>query len=305
MKIVQIGIGTRGEKFLKILAEFGVLSAVFDPDHNKSKEIGQKYSINYYSSEEELIASEDFDGVLVGNNASAQTPTNLLYKKKHVFLEKPSQLDSIEIQKLKELSEKNKVILTWGLDERFSSSIEHLILSLRQKKFGEIIMLELYRQNIIPQENKEIIFESTINDIDIANVLFGELPVVVFARIGHSEYGNEIFASIMLGYKNNKTVVILSNGIQIKNVKKSQLFCTEAIVQLDLNTEKIEISNQESLGIMEKRDTLKFQIKNFIDAMEGKSEIFLSPNDMLNLTKIVEGALLSSKQGVPIYLDLK
>lgn len=305
MKIVQIGIGNRGEKFLKILAEFGVLSAVFDPDHNKSKEIGQKYSINYYSSEEELIASEDFDGVLVGNNTSAQTLTNLLYKKKHVFLEKPSQLDSIEIQKLKELSEKNKVTLTWGLDERFSSSIEHLILSQRQKKFGEIIMLELYRQKIIPQENKEIIFESTINDIDIANVLFGELPVVVFARIGHSEYGNEIFASIMLGYKNNKTAVILSNGIQIKNVKKLQLFCTEAIVQLDLNTEKIEISNQESLGKMEKRDTLQFQIKNFIDAMEGKSEIFLSPNDMLNLTKIVEGALLSSKQGVPIYLDLK
>lgn len=305
MKIVQIGIGTSGENFSKILLEFGVLSAVFDPDYNKSQEIGQKYSINYYRSEEELIASEDFDGALVGNNASAQTPTNLVYKKKHVFLEKSSRFDSIEIQKLKELSEKNKVILTWGLDERFSSSIENLKQSTKQKKFGDVIMLELYRQNTIPHENKGIISESIINDIDIANVIFGELPVMVFARLGYSENENEIFASIMLGYKNNKTVVILSNGTIPDKIKKLQLFCTEAILRLDLNTEKIEISNQESLGIMEKRNTLKFQIKNFIDAIEGKSEIFLSPNDMLNLTKIVEGALLSSNQGVPIYLDLK
>ena len=305
MKIVQIGIGTRGENFSKILSEFGVLSAIFDPDHNKSKEIGQKYSINYYSSEEELIASEDFDAALVGNNASAQTPANLLYKKKHVFLEKSFQLGSIEIKKLKELSEKNKVKLTWGLDERFSLSIENLKQSLRQKKFGDLIMLEIYRQNAIHQENKGMIFESTINDMDIANLIFGELPVVVFARQGYSEDENEIFVTIMLGYKNNKTAVILSNGAMPEKVKKLQLFCTEATLQLDLTTEKIEISNQESLGIMEKRDTLKFQIKNFIDAIEGKSEILLCPNDMLNLTKIVEGALLSSKQGVPIYLDLK
>ncbi|MGD2106070.1 MAG: Gfo/Idh/MocA family oxidoreductase [Nitrosopumilaceae archaeon] len=305
MKIVQIGLGTRGENFSKILAEFGVLSAVFDPDHNKSKEIGQKYSINNYHSEEQLIASEDFDGVVVGNNVSSQTPANLLYKKKHVFLEKSSQFDSIEIQKLKELSKKNKVILTWGLDERFSSSIENLKQSLKQKNFGDLIMLELYRQSTISQKNKGIIFEGTINDIDIANVIFDELPVVVFARLGYSEDENEIFASMMLGYKDNKTVVILSNGTLSEKVKKIQLFCTEAILQVDLNAEKIEISNKESLGIMEKRDTLKFQIKNFIDAIDGKSEILFSSNDMLNLTKIVEGALLSSNQGVPIYLDLK
>ena len=102
MKIVQIGIGTRGESFSKILAEFGVLSAVFDPDHNKSREIGQKYSINYYSSEEELIASEDFNGAVVGNIASDQIPTNLLNKKKHIFLKRSTQFDSIESQKLKE-----------------------------------------------------------------------------------------------------------------------------------------------------------------------------------------------------------
>lgn len=305
MKIVQIGLGSWGENLTKILSEFGVLSAIFDPDFNKCKEIAKKYSINYYNSEEDLISSEDFDGALVGNNSSSQIAENLLYKKKHIFLDKASKWDSIEVQKLKELSEKNKVILTWGLDERFSSSIENLKQSLRQKKFGDVIMLELYRQNSLCQENGGVIFESAINDMDIANVLFDEFPVVVFARFGYSKNENEIFVSMMLGYKNNKTVVILSNGTLQEKIKKLQLFCTGAILQLDLNTEKIKISNQEHLEIIEKRDTLKFQVKNFIDSIEGKSKVLLNPNDMINLTKIVEGALLSGKQGVPIYLDLK
>jgi UDP-N-acetylglucosamine 3-dehydrogenase len=141
--------------------------------------------------------------------------------------------------------------------------------------------------------------------VDIANALFGEFPLVVFARLGYSKEENEIFATIMLGYKNNKTAIILSNGILSEKIKKLQLFCTEANLQLDLNTEKIIISNQESSDILEKRDAMKFQVKNFIDSINGESEILLNPNDMVNLTKIVEGALLSGKQGVPIYLDLK
>ena len=287
------------------MAEFGVLSAVFDPDNNKSKEVGQKYSINYYSSEEEIIASENFDGALVANNASVQTITNLLYKKKHVFLEESFQLDSVDMQKLKDLSEKNKVVLTYGLDERFNFLIENIKQTLKQKKFGEIIMLELYRQDIFSQENKRTILEGVINEIYIANLLFEEFPIVVFARLGYSEEGNEIFASIMLGYKNNKTAVILSNGTMKEKEKKLHVFCTDAIFHLDVNRGRIKISNQESSDKVEKKDSKKFQIKNFIEAIEEKSEVLIKPNHMLNLTKIVEGALLSGNQGVPIYLDLK
>jgi UDP-N-acetylglucosamine 3-dehydrogenase len=47
------------------------------------------------------------------------------------------------------------------------------------------------------------------------------------------------------------------------------------------------------------------QIQNFIGAIEGKNELVVKPKEVINITKIAEAALLSSKQGVPIYLDLK
>ncbi|NCF22527.1 MAG: gfo/Idh/MocA family oxidoreductase, partial [Nitrosopumilaceae archaeon] len=75
MNIVQFGLESWGENHAKTLSDFGVLSAVFDSDLSKSKEIGQKYSVNYYDSVEQLISSESFDGAIVDKNMSIQTIT--------------------------------------------------------------------------------------------------------------------------------------------------------------------------------------------------------------------------------------
>ncbi len=305
MNIVQFGLESWGENHAKTLSDFGVLSAVFDSDLSKSKEIGQKYSVNYYDSVEQLISSESFDGAIVDKNVSIQTITDLLYDKKHVFLEKLSEINSIEFQKLKELSEKKKVVLTCGFNERFKSSVNLLREFIEQKKFGEILMLEFYRQGDLSYQNRGLIFESSINDIDIANVLIGSFPVVVFTRLGNSESKKEDFASIMLGYENNKTAIILSKGISSEKMKKMRVICSDAILELDLHTDEIMISGQQSLGVTKRVNTMKHHIQNFIESAEGKNELFVKPNEIINLTKIAEGALLSGKQGVPIYLDLK
>jgi UDP-N-acetylglucosamine 3-dehydrogenase len=305
MNIVQFGLESWGENHAKTLSDFGVLSAVFDSDLSKSKEIGQKYSVNYYDSVEQLISSESFDGAIVDKNVSIQTITDLLYDKKHVFLEKLSEINSIEFQKLKELSEKKKVVLTCGFNERFKSSVNLLREFIEQKKFGEILMLEFYRQGDLSYQNRGLIFESSINDIDIANVLIGSFPVVVFTRLGNSESKKEDFASIMLGYENNKTAIILSKGISSEKMKKMRVICSDAVLELDLHTDEIMISGQQSLGVTKRVNTMKHHIQNFIESAEGKNELFVKPNEIINLTKIAEGALLSGKQGVPIYLDLK
>ena len=95
MKIVQIGI--YGENHLKKLSDLGVLSAVYDGNSQKSKECGEKYSVNYYDSVESLITSEDFDGAFVGTNvpSDVELVTKLLYEKKHVFVENMMKYDSV------------------------------------------------------------------------------------------------------------------------------------------------------------------------------------------------------------------
>ena len=91
MKIVQIGTGGWGKNHARILSELGVLVAVCDSNLERSKEYGEKYSINYYESLDKLLDSEEFDGAFVVTPTSTHTEITmtLLEAKKHVFVEKP------------------------------------------------------------------------------------------------------------------------------------------------------------------------------------------------------------------------
>jgi UDP-N-acetylglucosamine 3-dehydrogenase len=306
MKIVQIGIYE--EKYSKKLSDLGVLSAVYDSNSEKGKEAGEKYSVNYYDSVESLITSEDFDGAFVGTNVSddVELVTKLLYEKKHVFVENLMKYDSVEGDKLKEISQKKKVIFTGGFDERFNSTTKQVKNFVKKKIHGDLIMLEFFSENKLPtQNNKGIIFENAIKNIDSANWLFDEMPLVVFARSGTLDIENKDFACIMLGYKNNKTAIISSNSFSSKNIRKLRAVCSEGDILSDLISQKINLESEEIQVSPLREEPILLQIQNFIDAIEGKNELVVKPQDVVNLIKIAEAALLSSKQGVPIYLDLK
>ena len=91
MKIIQIGTGGWGKNHTRILSELGVLVAICDANIEKSKEYGEKYSVNYYDSLEKVLESEEFDGACVVTPTSTHTEIakKLLEAKKHVFVEKP------------------------------------------------------------------------------------------------------------------------------------------------------------------------------------------------------------------------
>ena len=308
MKIAQIGMGEWGKNHTRILSDLGVLSAVCDSNSQKSNECEKKYSVNHYDSVDSLVASEDFDGVFVGTNvlAHVEIVTKLLLEKKHVFVEKPIMYDSGEGEKLKELAQKNGVIFTCGFAERFNPTIEFVKNSVREKKYGDLVMLEFYRESKSSSHDKKgIVFESSINDIDAANWIFNEMPILVFARLCALNNEKEEFASIMLGYKDNKTAIILSNGFSSEEIRKLRMVCSGAVVLSDLISQEIKVSKENSQVSLEKKDPILLQIQNFIGAIEGKNEIVVKPKEVINIAKIAEAALLSSKKGVPIYLDLK
>ena len=54
MKIIQIGIGGWGKNHIRILSQLGVLSAICDTDSQRRKEYGEKYSVNYYETLDDL-----------------------------------------------------------------------------------------------------------------------------------------------------------------------------------------------------------------------------------------------------------
>jgi UDP-N-acetylglucosamine 3-dehydrogenase len=311
MKIVQIGTGGWGKNHTRILSELGVLVAICDANPDKSKEYGEKYSVNNYESLDELLCSEEFDGAFVVTPTSTHTEIamRLLESKKHVFVEKPMTYKSEDGEKLAKLAEKNKVILTCGYIERFNPAVNVVKKMVNEKKYGELVMLEFHRENRMPLHIKDvgIIYDTSVHDIDTANWLFNEMPQVVFARAGKIRHEREDFANIMLGYKNDKVAIISSNWITPKKVRKFTAVCTEAIISSDFISQKIIIEKDEKVEKVEKekQEPLMREIQNFLDSITDKTQQIVKSQEAVNVTKIAEAALLSSQKGTPIYLDLK
>jgi UDP-N-acetylglucosamine 3-dehydrogenase len=311
LRIIQIGTGGWGKNHVRILSQLGVLVAVCDTDFQKSKEYGEKYSVNHYESLDELLSSEEFDGAFVVTPTSTHTEIakKLLEAKKHVFVEKPMTYKSEDGEKLAKLAEKNKVILTCGYIERFNPAVEVVKKMVKEKKFGDLVMLEFHRENRIPLHIKDvgIIYDTSVHDIDTANWLFDDMPQVIFARAGKIKHEHEDFASIMLGYKNDKVAIISSNWITPKKIRKFNAVCTEAIITSDFISQEIIVEKDEGSKTIqnEKQEPLLLEIKSFLEAIEGKNELVVKSQEAVNVTKIAEAALLSSEKGIPIYLDLK
>jgi len=311
MKIVQIGTGGWGKNHTRVLSQLGVLVAVCDTDSQKSKEYGEKYSVNHYTTLEDIISFEEFDGAFVVTPTSTHTEIakKLLEAKKHVFVEKPMTYKSEDGDTLTKLAEKNKVILTCGYIERFNPAVDVVKNIVKEKKFGDLVMLEFHRENRMPRHIKDvgIIYDTSVHDIDTANWLFDDMPQVVFARAGKINHEHEDFASIMLGYKNDKVAIISSNWITPKRVRKFSAVCTDAIISSDFITQEIIVEKgEESETIQnEKQEPLSLEIQSFLGAIEGKNNQVVKAQQAINVTKIAEAALLSSQKGIPIYLDLK
>lgn len=295
MKIIQIGI--EDSKITEILSNLGI-SAICEIG-SKNKNLNEKYPLKFYDSLEDLIKFEDFQAVVVNVNESdaIQITKKLLYSKKHVFVNK-LVMDSFQISELEEISTKNKISFIFGFEQRFNSVIQSLKNITAEKKYGELLALEFYREGLSLKENG-LIFDLIKNEIDLANFIFGEWPIVVFARFGNFNSEKENFASIVIGYKNNKTALILSNGLSSQNVSTLRVVYSEYVVYSDLFS--YEMGLKEGSIKIPKKNSLEQQIQHFIDVVGEDTKT----HELTNTIKIVEAVLLSSKQGVPIYLDLK
>ena len=152
-----------------------------------------------------------------------------------------------------------------------------------------------------------IIYDTSVHDIDTAMWLFDETPQVVFAKSGQINHEHEDFATIMLGFKDNRIATISSNWITPTRVRNFNAVCTDGRIFSDFITQEIRIETDKGTETpsKQKEEPLSLEIRNFLDAIESKNELRVKPEHAVNVTRIAEAASLSSQKGIPIYLDIK
>ena len=314
IKIAVIGVGGWGKNHVRVLHNMGVLEAVCDLSADRAKEIAKKYDTKFYSSIKDLFSNER------GLNACLVcTPTKshlsvvreAVQNGCHVFVEKPLSFSSKECEEMTGLSKKAKVILTCGYVERFNPAVQDLKKIIQKQTYGDLLMMEFHRENRMPLHIKDVgvIYDTSVHDIDTAMFLFGKGAKMVFARAGKKFHLFEDFATIMLGFEDQKVAIIASNWVTPKKVRTFSAVCTEGTINGDFITQEIRIDHVDATIIPRRQqfqEPLVLELQSFIEVIEGKSkQPVVTSEEATNVTKVAEAALLSSETGSPIYLELK
>jgi UDP-N-acetylglucosamine 3-dehydrogenase len=310
LNIAVIGTGGWGKNHVRVLNDLGVLSAVCDSDENRIKSISNKYKIHSYSNLKDLFEKErNLDACLVCTPTKTHyaIASEIIKRKINVFVEKPLSFSSAECEELTKLSKQHNVILTSGYIERFNPAVQDLKRIIEENTCGELLMMEFHRENRMPLHIKDvgIIYDTSVHDIDTALFIFNSKPTVVFARSGRKFHSSEDFATIMLGFENQKVAIIASNWITPKKVRRFSAVCSEGIITGDFITQEIKIDDENKTLIPRRQfqEPLTLELKNFLQSLTGEITKFLvTPEEATAVTKIAEAALISSNTGAPVYL---
>ena len=144
---------------------------------------------------------------------------------------------------------------------------------LDSEKNGKLIRIEFSNEGSVDSTSVDsnIFLESSINDIETAIWLLDETPQLVFAISGKINNEFDDFATILLGFKDNKTVIISSNWATLNHKRSCNVVSTNGKISLDLTKDNTVVKH-------------------------GSDD---------NARKIAEASFLSSQKGIPIYLELK
>ena len=148
--------------------------------------------------------------------------------------------------------------------------------------------------------------DASIHDIDTACWLFGEVPKVVYARVGaiHVPMEHEDFATILLGFSGQKTAFLVTNWITPNRVRTLSAVFSGGVVDVDFVTQKTSI-HQGAVTTVPTRpyqEPLMLELREFVAALQQKRQPLLPGNDGRNVTRVAEAVLASSSSGTPIYL---
>jgi UDP-N-acetylglucosamine 3-dehydrogenase len=179
---------------------------------------------------------------------------------------------------------------------------------ISEEKMGELILVEFHRENRRGENVSDvgIVKDASVHDIDTACWLFGEVPKVVFSRVGtmYEPLQYEDFAAILLGFSGQKTAFLVTNWITPNRVRTLSAVFSGGTVEVDFVPQQTSIHQGAATTVLSRPyfEPLVLELKEFVTAMQEKRQPLVTGKDGLNVIRVAEAVLASSSSGTPIYL---
>lgn len=310
--------------------------ALCDIDEQRLNEVGKKYpNARLYTDYEEMIDKEELDAVDIctPNNIHSKAAVYALDRGVHVMCEKPDAVSVAEAEKMKKSAEESGKTLMVMRNNRYRPTTKFLKQYIAEGKMGEIYAGRCgwIRRRGIPgwggwftdkeQAGGGPLIDLGVHIIDLSMYLMGNAkPVTVsgctYLKFPHTSYSKIDVEDLAMGF------IRFDNGacLQIEfswasNIPGDQMFVelrgTKAGSRMSGIDRKFEIFTDEcgvNASLVPQLDDYNCtphheqNIRHFIDVINGKAEPDFTPEQGLNMVKILEALYKSAELGREIQL---
>ena len=265
LNIAVIGAGHLGEFHIKLLKSSKLFNLIgfFDPNKSRSKEIIDKYKINFFEIDK---INSLVDAVIISTPTSShyETAVKFLNNKKHVFIEKPITTSIEQANKLIEIKRNNKIVGQVGHVERFNSAFLNIKDALNP------MFIESHRLSSYPSRGTDVsvVLDLMIHDIDIVLSLVDSKITKISANGTKIISNSPDIANARIEFENGCVANLTSSRLSLKKMRKMRIFQTDSYISLDFDSGSSEI----------------IKIKNF----DGKNKDAMTIHDSEGVEKEIQ-----------------
>ncbi|MCW4018873.1 MAG: Gfo/Idh/MocA family oxidoreductase [Candidatus Bathyarchaeota archaeon] len=307
MNVAVIGVGYWGKKIASEYALMGKtepnvnLIGVCDVFEDNLAFCKEKYGVPYLAkTPEELFKHSDVDAVHICT--PSVTHFNIcrdaLNSGKHVTVEKPMTLNSLEAIKLVDLAHEKNLVLSVGHIFRFDAAIEKAKSLIENGWFGDLYWMKLTWTALMPLMNgRDIITDLVSHPFDILNFLTNDWPhKVTCVAKAHRKGQNEETAHITSEFKSNMMAHIEVSWLHPDKVREVQIMGSDRFAKIDCMSQKLTaFENDHYFDVpVERSNTMNSELSHFVRCIrEGRAscDTFLNKNNGLvgaNVVKLLE-----------------
>ncbi len=322
MNIGIVGLGYWGPNLVRNFRICDKIDKIFCYDQNKDrlKKVQKVFpnieSVNDYES----LLSSDLETVIIATPVHTHylLAKEALKHHKHIWVEKPFTLNSIQAKKLIELAEKNEVNIFVDHTFIYTEAIQKIKSLIINNEIGDINYFDSVRINLgLFQHDINVIWDLAPHDISIMLYLLSKYKVEAISANGVANYSKQeniaqlciYFSENCFGNINvNWTSPVKIRKILIGGSKKMLLFDDlENFEKIKVYDSGIEINSSESMhealvqyriGDMyspklKQTEALQSAVQEFVSSINEKRKPLTSGENGLKVVEILEATQLS------------
>lgn len=318
-QIALIGCGYWGKNYVRLLSQMHhvKLVAVVDISSSAFSDLEKIYpEVVFTTNEDVAFNNADIDGVIIATpvNRHFELCKKALQHNKHVLCEKPLAQTAEQTIELNQLAlEQNKQLLP-GHIFIYHDSIAFAQKCIQQKQLGSIHYITCQRTGLGPvRDDVNVVFDLATHDVAIVLHLLGEMPAQVQASgMSYLKNGKEDMAVLQLKFSKNILVNILVSWLHPQKVREMCVVGDKKMLVFnDINpSEKIKIYDKGathqsipgdygqfqlslrdgdiSIPNIKNSEPLKTEVEDFIMSLSGNHTTKVTPQDALNVLKVLE-----------------